>query len=219
MIRAVFPDKPVWLGETSSTYGHGSTIGKSYAATFLWLDKLGLSAQMDISVVARQTLKGPQYSLINDDYNPTPDYWVSVLYKQIVGNEVLDVTGRLQYGRKMRVYAHCVKKSFTLVPGKVVLIFLNLDSTESVHIRTPACHSKGSVTGFMYLFEPANGRLDNEQVRLNGKLLKMVDEETLPKLSAVSISCPYYIPPLTFGFLLLDKDFDGSFQGLSLCDA
>ena len=215
-----FPHPPVWIGETSSTYGGGSRIlGESYSASFLWLDKLGIAAQMNISVLARQTLKGGYYSLLNKFYDPTPDYWVSVVYKQIVGTKVLDVTGRLQYGRKMRVYAHCMKKSFVQVHGKVVLIFLNLDSTEFVHLRTPACHSKGSVTGFMYLFEPANGRLDDKQVKLNGKLLRMIDEETLPKLSPVSVPCPYYIPPLTLGFLLLDKDFDISFQRMSICDA
>ena len=41
--------------------------------------------------------------------NCTQDFWLSVLYKRLVGVKVLDVDGSLDYGRNVRVYAHCAK--------------------------------------------------------------------------------------------------------------
>ena len=209
VVKKTLPHKPVWIGETSSTFGHGSLIGQSYAASFLWLDKLGLAAQMNISLVARQTLKGPQYSLLDADYNPTPDYWVSLVHKKIMGTRVLDISGALTYGRKMRVYAHCVRESFKEVDARVALMFLNIDVRESVRLWTPECRrSGGSVRGNIYLFRPVNGRLDDKLVTLNGKILRMIDDNTLPELVPTAVKCPYVIPPLTHGFLLLKNDFD-----------
>ena len=37
------------------------------------------------------------------------DYWLSVLYKMLVGTKVLYVMDSLQEGRYVRAYAHCAK--------------------------------------------------------------------------------------------------------------
>jgi len=198
------PHPPVWIGETSSTYGGGSDIGMSYVAGFLWLDKLGLAAQMNIKVVVRQTLKGGSYSLMDKNYNPAPDYWSSALYKQLVGRTVLNVTGYLTPGRNVRIYAHCVNPVGGLgyKPYSIVLMILNLNKNETanIDIQNPLLQS---LEVDQFLFSPLNGELEDTMVELNGEPMKMINDTALPKFEPVRIEQPIRVPPLRYGFYVL----------------
>lgn len=60
-------------GETSSAYGGGApNLSNAFIGSFIWVDKLGLSAKMGIKVVVRQSIFKGYYALLDDDYNPNP---------------------------------------------------------------------------------------------------------------------------------------------------
>ena len=202
-----FLHPPVWIGETSSTYGGGTPgVGESFASGFVWLDKLGLAAQMGIKVVIRQGLKGGHYSLLDKHYDPNPDYWSSSLYKQLMGRTVLDVTGFLTYNRTVRIYAHCVNQfdGHHYKPNSIVLMALNLNSTDTANIYLTD-QLKG-LQADQYIFSPANGKLIDKNIKLNGYILKMINDTMLPEMKPVRVSQPYRLPPLTYGyFVLLDS--------------
>ncbi|XP_055955925.1 heparanase-like, partial [Patella vulgata] len=83
------------LGETSSCYDGGAVnISDRYAAGFMWLDKMGLSALHGLQTILRQSFYGVyvRYSLLDVNLNPNPDYWLTVLYKRLVGSPVFNVT-------------------------------------------------------------------------------------------------------------------------------
>ncbi|KAM8873355.1 heparanase [Synchiropus picturatus] len=173
--------KPVWLGETSSAYGGGAPgLSDTFAAGFMWMDKLGLAARSGLDVVMRQVLIGSgSYHLIDDDLNPLPDYWLSLLYKRLVGPEVLSVRG-LDSGesRRVRVYLHCARRP-SYSAGAVTLLGLNLRAHLSrIQLPPPLCSS----TVQAFVLQPGEAALHSRQVKLNGAVLKMVDDQTLPEL-------------------------------------
>ncbi|XP_057358390.1 heparanase isoform X2 [Manis pentadactyla] len=109
VVEETRPNKKVWLGETSSAYGGGAPLlSNTFAAGFMWLDKLGLSARMGIEVVMRQVLFGAgNYHLVDKNFEPLPDYWLSLLFKKLVGTKVLMASVKSPERSKLRVYLHC----------------------------------------------------------------------------------------------------------------
>jgi len=201
--KGVTKDTPIWAGETSSTYGGGAMgLSDRFAAGFLWLDKLGLAARLGISVVIRQSLLGGHYSLIDSDLNPNPDYWLSVLYKQLVGYRVLNVTGSLNPMRQSRIYAHCINSygSHKYPDGDVVIIAINLDPRNNLLFNMEDPLSKLKADAF--ILQPV-GDITSKQVLLNGQVLEMVDDKTLPAFNSKEVTQPFSLPSLTFGFFVL----------------
>ncbi|KAM9307384.1 heparanase [Pholidichthys leucotaenia] len=184
-VKLLSPGKPVWLGETSSAYGGGAVgLSDTFVAGFMWLDKLGLAATLGLDVVMRQVLVGSgSYHLVDDNLDPLPDYWLSILYKKLVGPEVLKISVFSNLGRSKRVraYLHCTnKKSYG--SGAITLISMNLNK-KPARISIPTLISSSTVDAFILQSEqPAEEGLHSRSVRLNGEVLKMVDDTTLPEL-------------------------------------
>ena len=103
-------------------------MSDTFASSFWWVDQLGLLAERGHSVMIRQTLVGSDYGLLDDEtLAPLPDYWVSLLWKQRMGAEVLEVWTDEP---DVRLYAHCdatgAGVSFAVVQlgdGPVILDF------------------------------------------------------------------------------------------------
>ncbi|KAH9514040.1 hypothetical protein Btru_030058, partial [Bulinus truncatus] len=137
---------PLALSETSSCFNGGAPgLSDRFVAGFLWLDKLGLSALYGLSHVFRHTFFGGSYSLISNELEPRPDFYLSVLFKKLVAGPVLTIERQPD---KIRVYANCASTAL-YPPGAVVVYLLNLrnttaslslsqfvDSTIDIYLRT-----------------------------------------------------------------------------------
>uniref|UniRef100_A0A2K6MGM1 Heparanase n=1 Tax=Rhinopithecus bieti TaxID=61621 RepID=A0A2K6MGM1_RHIBE len=177
------PGKKVWLGETSSAYGGGAPLlSDTFAAGFMWLDKLGLSAQMGIQVVMRQVFFGAgNYHLVDENFDPLPDYWLSLLFKKLVGTKVLMASVKGPKRRKLRVYLHCTNTDNPMYKeGDLTLYAINLHNVTK-YLRLPYPFFDKQVD--KYLLRPLGPHgLLSKSVQLNGHTLKMVDDQTLPPL-------------------------------------
>ncbi|KAJ7327180.1 hypothetical protein JRQ81_016939 [Phrynocephalus forsythii] len=201
LVDEIAPGKQVWLGETSSAYGGGAPqLSNTYVA-----DKLGLSAQLGIDVVMRQVLFGAgSYHLVDASFEPLPDYWLSLLYKKLVGTKVLKVNVAGQDPRKLRVYLHCTNEHHPKYKdGDVTLFALNLYNTTK-RLQLPAYFSSKHIDEYILLPHGKEGVL-SMSVQLNGHVLKMLDDETLPALSEKPLSpgSRLGLPAFSYGFYVI----------------
>ncbi|XP_048466733.1 heparanase [Rhincodon typus] len=205
----IAPEKKVWLGETSSAFGGGAPdLSDKFVAGFMWLDKLGLSAKLGIDVVIRQALFGAGfYQLVDRDLEPLPDYWLSLIYKKLVGTRVLNVSAMHRdtaNNGTLRVYMHCTNpKSHIYRKGSVTMFALNL-SDQDKHILL--CCSSFNKT-IQFLLQPGDSEkgLYSQSVQLNGELLKMVDRKTLPIITGKVLQpgSPIVLPALSYAFYVV----------------
>ncbi|XP_061553846.1 heparanase isoform X2 [Phycodurus eques] len=183
-VKRVSPGKPVWLGETSSAYGGGAAgLSDTFAAGFMWLDKLGTAATGGVSVVMRQVLIGSgAYHLLDERLDPLPDFWLTLIHKRVVGRGVLSAatfSAQTRSGR-VRLYLHCAAAP-RYREGAVTLIAINLDET-AADVGVPRRLASGNVDAFV-LRSDRRGRdgLVSRRVTLNGVAVTM-SGLTLPEL-------------------------------------
>ncbi|XP_042881363.1 heparanase-like [Penaeus japonicus] len=196
------PGTPVWLTETSSAWGGGAPgLSNAFVGGFLWLDKLGVAARGGISLVARQTLYDGCYALLDQDLNPYPDYWISVLYKRLVGSRVLKLTLR-DAPRTLRLYAHCYKAGARdFVPGSVVIYGENL-SEDPVTLDLQG--RLGDSPILQYLVQAPEGQLRSRVIMLNGQRLRMTSSNALPHMRPrVVAEGEIVVPATSLGFWVL----------------
>lgn len=158
---------PMWLTETSSSYGGGAPgLSNSFAGSPLWIDKLGLSAKHNITTVIRQSFIGKYYGLISEDLEPLPDWWLSVLYKKLVGNKVLKV--KCKCSRFQRMYAHCTSRSYTNDTSAVTIYAINLEMKKArFFLNGTALHGENYNIDEFIVSAPSNNR-KSKIVLLNG---------------------------------------------------
>lgn len=194
--------RPLRLTETSSASGGGvPKLSNAYAAGFLWLDKLGLSATYGITRVYRQTFLKSAYALVSQKHKPNPDYYTSLLFKRLVEGPVFRVSED-ELSRTVRIYAHCVGQSYYDYPdGAIVIYYLNIGEQESVL-------SLGEYAGTpvdLFILTPGdeNG-MQSRKMNLNAELINMKTDD-LPLLDPKPHTGDVVLPPRSYGFIVIPQ--------------
>ncbi|KAF2361152.1 Glycoside hydrolase family 79 [Trinorchestia longiramus] len=198
------PNTPIWLTETGSAYGGGAPgLSNRFAGTFLWMDKLGVAARGGVHVVARQSIFGGHYALLDQNYDPNPDYWVSVLHKQLLGTRVLHLTA-LGAPSTLRLYAHCMHAAHPRYhPGSVVIYGVNAGEQEAGVLVVGAPDDTPTLE---YVLTPALGDLTARDVLLNGVLLQTGGDGSVPELLPQEATVgELRAPPHSVGFWVLQR--------------
>ncbi|XP_035723343.1 uncharacterized protein LOC118442165 [Vespa mandarinia] len=162
--------KPLWIAE--SKY---ETSKNQFLGALAWTNRLGNTAKLGIQVLMRQP---------TDLSKPTPDYWVSVLHKKLVGREVLDT--RIQIGNRSHVhfYVQCTKASATYEKGALTIFGINLTPMKIranlKGLKIKNLHEYVLMPGF-----DAENQMFSESVLLNGKPLSFFKKTELPEFEPV----------------------------------
>ncbi|XP_016128815.1 inactive heparanase-2-like [Sinocyclocheilus grahami] len=215
IVQTHAPEKSVWLGGVGPAWAGGTNnISDTFAAGFLWLNTLGIAAAHGIDVVLRHSFFDYGYNhLVDQHFNPLPDYWLSLLFKRLVGPRVLAVhVAGLQRkprpGRvirdKLRIYAHCTSfHNHDYVRGSITIYIINLHRSRKKIKLAGTLRNK---TVNQYLLQPfGTDGLHSMTVQLNGEPLRMVDNETFPELKPRTLRAGRTIamPPVSIGFYVI----------------
>ncbi|XP_028586433.2 inactive heparanase-2 isoform X3 [Podarcis muralis] len=179
-----------------------------------WLNSLGMLSSQGIDVVMRHSFFDHGHNhLVDQNFNPLPDYWLSLLYKQLVGPRVLSVhvaglQRKPRLGRvirdKLRIYAHCTSyHNHNYVRGSITLYIINLHRSRKKIKLVGTLRDK---LVHQYVLQPYGQEgLHSRSVQLNGQPLTMVDDGTLPTLKPRPLrpGRTLVIPPLTMSFYVV----------------
>ncbi|ENN78583.1 heparanase [Dendroctonus ponderosae] len=170
----------VWLGETSSAYNGGAAnMSNRFLGTFLWLDKLGLGAKLGLDVIIRQTIYVDNYALLDPDYVPNPDWWLSVIYKKLVGTNVLSLSNDGSSDNTVRLYAHCAKDA----ESSVVVFGFNVNG-EKATISIEGFEADEDVLVYQLNYDE---NIYSQTIKLNGEILKVSSEGDLPDFQPTTV--------------------------------
>jgi hypothetical protein len=180
--------KPIWLTETAEAACGGNRWAATFLDTFRYLDQLGRLAKAGVQVVMHNTLAASDYGLLDENtLSPRPNYWGALLWRQLMGNVVLDPGVPIHAG--LHVYAHCQRET----PGGVSLLVINSDRSAPHSLMFPAMSER-------YTLDAAN--LRDGTVRLNGSALALSASDDLPRITgAPTAAGPVSFAPATITFL------------------
>jgi hypothetical protein len=165
------PGAPIWLTETAETACGGNPWAATFLDTFRYLEQLGRLAKKGVQVVMHNTLARSEYALLDSDtHNPRPNYWAALLWNRMMGTKVYDAILPVD---GVDVFAHNLKGS---KGGLAVLIVNPKDSECSIDI--PANAEQYLLTA---------DELQTKTVKLNGTVLKLNSNETLPEIKGKKI--------------------------------
>jgi hypothetical protein len=182
------PGAPIWLTETAAAACGGNRWDATFLDTFRYLDQLGRLAKAGVQVVMHNTLAASDYGLLDEQsLAPRPNYWGALLWRRLMGREVLESGVPIQAG--LHVYAHCQRGR----PGGVTLLVINTDSSASRVLLIAKASERFTLDA---------AKLQDGTVRLNGRILQLDTNDNLPSLGGVPTAAgAVKFAPATISFL------------------
>lgn len=185
------PDAPVWVTESGEAACGGSTWASTYLDVFRTINELGWFSEATPGVIFHNTLASSDYGWLDrETHLPRPDYWAVLLWSRLMGEEVYATGEPLREG--VHLFAHSRKDG---KPGVCyALVNTSKEATTDIVLPTDA---------EVYILS-AN-HLRSSEIRLNGKVLRLTEEEQVPEFRAQSADAGVFrAKPATVSFFVLD---------------
>jgi hypothetical protein len=188
------PGIPIWLTETAEASCGGNPLAATYVDCFRYLEQLGRLAKKNVKVVMHNTICASEYGLLEQEtYEPKPNYWAALLWNKLMGTKAYEASLPVE---GVDVFVHNLKNSSN---GLAVMIVNPKNSECSISI--PAKAEQYLFTGDELQPETVNELL-TKTVKLNGKVLELNPDETLPELKGEKIKAgEVQLPPYSIVFL------------------
>ncbi|KAJ7547497.1 hypothetical protein O6H91_08G088500 [Diphasiastrum complanatum] len=227
------PWAQAWVGEAGGAYNSGHhLVTDAFVFGFWYLDQLGTAAKYDTKVYCRQSLIGGNYGLLDHTtFQPNPDYYSALLWKQLMGPDVLSAS--VNGTSYLRAYAHCSKgdsQSITVLLlnlsnstqyivkisfSDVTLRGVNLNSNSQSSSKAASAGAAGKMDKatntsantqrLEYHLTAPKGNLNSQEVQLNGIILQINADGNLPVLKPATVDASelLIVAPTSIVFLQL----------------
>ncbi|MYM63686.1 glycoside hydrolase [Pseudomaricurvus sp. HS19] len=170
------PQAELWTGETGSAQCGGQPeLSDRWASSFWWADQLGMGARCGQKVMVRQSLVGGDYGMVARlTLKPRPDYWVSWLWGQMMGQQVFAVESG---NTSLRCYLHSARngegKTLMLINLHDQAVQLDLNRELQTSIRQGYVMTAKTVVS-------RRVRINGMKVKFNSGRIQLADFPTQP---------------------------------------
>lgn len=193
------PKTEIWIGEIGNALCGGQPgISDTFESSLWWTDVLGSMAINGQKVIVRQDFVGSDYSLVDEKtLNPRPDFWVSLLWKKLMGTKVFTVrVSKDNYS--IRVYAHAANQTLEYSQDAFTLVCINLQNKKNEVCINDLPVDKAIV------YELTTENLNSKSVMLNSKRLKL-EKAAIPSFEGKQITLKnklLELAPLSITFIV-----------------
>ncbi len=166
------PNGEMWVTESGDAGAGGHTWASTYLDVPRTLNEFGDFATVTKGIIFHNTLASSDYGYLkHGSFDPRPSYFAALLWNRLMGETVYDSNEPVRLGA--HVYAHSRKD------GKegVVYLVINNSWTETTTVKLPKAAEVYILTG--------NEKIRSRTMLLNGKELKLGENDELPELSGV----------------------------------
>ncbi len=181
---------PMWVTESADAGCGGNTWASTFMDIIRSADELGRFCTVTDGVIFHNTLMASDYAYLDrETHLPRPNYWLALLWNQLVGQDVYDTKESIREG--VHMYTHSRKD------GKdgFVYIIINNSKTTSTVVDVPTNATK-------YVLSATHIR--SSELLLNGRPLTIENEYDLPNLEGeVQQAGELELPPETVTFLVI----------------
>ena len=184
------PNGEIWVTESGDAGCGGNTWASTYADVPRTLNELGEFSTITRGVIFHNTLASSDYGYLkHGSFEPRPNFFAVLLWKQLMGDTVYD--SGIANSEGAHVYVHSRKDG---KEGKCFLV-INTSSTEETVVELPSDAEIYTLSG--------NGKLRSRTMLLNGKELKLGENNELPEMTGVSVKASSLtLAPATCTFIL-----------------
>jgi hypothetical protein len=159
----------MWVTESGDAGCGGNTWASTYADVPRTLNELGEFCTVTDGVIFHNTLASSDYGFLkHSTFEPRPNYFAVLLWNRLMGKTVYATGEPIREGA--HVFCHSRKDG---KEGCVYLIINN--SKETTLVDLPSEAMRYTLTG--------NGKLRSRTMLLNGRELKLGENDRLPDLS------------------------------------
>ena len=171
----------LWAGEIAACWHSGQQGWTDrFGDSFWYADALAARAALNHSAFCRQALVGGYYELLDRaTFRPNSDYYVGLLFKQLMGPTVLrtTVSHGMDPSGSLRAWAQCQ------TPGIVTLLLINLSNETLYSVPIASLGISGIAGSSRFDYELSADGLAAQTVKLNGAVLQPGPKGEIPSMS------------------------------------